>query len=100
MDILKIPFIGAHELRKNLTLLLQKLQKQNDGVVVTQRGKPAAVVLSIKKYLQLKAINEELEDALREIANKDYVLELMAAKNEILAGKGKSAKKIFREFKI
>lgn len=100
MNILEIPFVGAYELRKNLPILLQSLQKRDDGLVVTQKGKPAAVVLSVKKYLQLKTLNEELEEALRELANKDYILELIAAKNEILSGKGKRAKKVFAGLKI
>lgn len=97
MDILEIPFVGAYELRKKLPLLLRRLQKKGEGVVVTQRGKPSAMLLSVKKYLELKMLNEELEEAIRELADEDYLKELLAAQKEIHAGKGKEAKKVFKE---
>jgi len=98
--ILEIPFVGAYELRKNLPLLLRRLQKEGDGVVVTQRGKPAGMLLSIKRYLEMKMLNEELEDALRELADKNYLAELAEARKEILTGKGKEARKIFEKLGI
>jgi len=100
MDIFQIPFVGAYELRKNLPSLLSELGKEKEVVMVTQKGKPAAMLLSVEKYLELKRLNEELEDALRELANKDYLLELFAARKEIFAGKGKKAKKLFKELGI
>lgn len=100
MDILEIPFVGAYELRKNLPLLLKRLQKKGEGVVVTRKGKPAAMLLSVKRYLEMKMLNEELEEALKELADKDYLKELLAAEKEIRAGKGKEAKKVFKELGI
>lgn len=100
MDILQIPFVGAYELRKNLPLLLMQLRKKNEGLVVTQKGKPAGVMLSVEKYLQMKMLNEELEEAIRELADKKYILELMTAAEEIKAHKGKTAQKVFKELKI
>jgi len=97
MNILTVPFVGAYELRKDLPLLLNKIRKTGEGMVVTQKGKPAAMLLSVKKYLELKTLNEELEDALRELSDKDFLLELSAAENEIKTGKGKTARKIFTE---
>lgn len=97
MDILQIPFVGAYELRKKLPLLLSKMQRENDGLVVTQKGKPRAMLLPIKKYLEMKMLNEELEDALKELKDKDYLLQLKAGVEEIKSGKGKEAKKVFEE---
>jgi len=34
--MLDIPFIGAYELRKDLPLLLKRLQKEAEGLVVTR----------------------------------------------------------------
>ncbi|OGG34388.1 hypothetical protein A3G68_03660 [Candidatus Gottesmanbacteria bacterium RIFCSPLOWO2_12_FULL_42_10] len=64
MDLIQSTFIGAFELRKNLTSLLQKLQKRKEEIVVTQNGKPAAMLLSLEKYLEMKEMNEELKEAL------------------------------------
>lgn len=98
--ILEIPFVGAYELRKNLPLLLRQLQKEGDGVVVTQGGKPTGMLLSIKRYLEMKMLNEELEEALRELKNKKYLEELSVARKEILAGKGQKAEDVFKELGI
>jgi prevent-host-death family protein len=100
MDILEVSFVGTYELRKDLPLLLARLQKKDEGVVVTQKGKPAAMLLPVKKYLEMKMLNEELEDALRELVDKDYILELLKAEKEIRAGKGKETKKVFKELGI
>lgn len=100
MDLLQIPFVGAYELRKNLPLLLAQLQKKGDGLVVTQQGKPAGVFLSVKKYLEMKMVNEELEEAVRELADKEYLKELMLGVKEIRGGKGISANKVFKDLKI
>lgn len=100
MDLLQIPFVGTYELRKNLPLLLTQLQKKGDGLVVTQKGKPAGVFLSVKKYLEMKMVNEELEEAVRELANTDYIKELMLGAEEICKGKGTGAKKVFKDLKI
>jgi prevent-host-death family protein len=99
-DILEVPFVGTYELRKNLPLLLRRLQKMGEGVVVTQKGKPAGMLLSVKRYLEMKMLNEELEDALRELADKNYLAELAAARKEIITGKGKKARKVFSQLGI
>lgn len=100
MDILETPFVGTYELRKNLPLLLAQVQKREDGVVVTQKGKPAAMLLSVKRYLGMKMLVEELEEAVKELADKDYIAELLAAEKEMRAGKGIPAKEVFKKLGI
>ncbi|MDP3955155.1 MAG: type II toxin-antitoxin system Phd/YefM family antitoxin [bacterium] len=100
MDILGIPFVGTYELRKNLPLLLAQIQRKGDGVVVTQKGKPAAMLLSIKRYLEMKGLVEELEEAIKELADKDYMAELLVDEKEIRVGKGKTAEEVFKKLGI
>lgn len=100
MDVLSSSFIGAYELRKNLTAIFDKLQKREEGVVVTQNGKPAAMLLSVKKYIEMKELNEELELALRELSNKEYIKSLISSVEEVRRGKGKKAEKLFAELGI
>ena len=100
MNILQNSFVGTYELRKNLPILLKQLQKGQEGVVVTQKGKPAGMLLSIKAYQEMKMLNEELEDALRELADKKFLADLMESGEEIRAGKGKEAKRVFKDLKI
>jgi prevent-host-death family protein len=99
-DLLQVPFVGAYELRKDLPLLLRRLQKERGELVVTQKGKPAGMLLSVKRYLELKMLAEELEDAIKELADKKYQEELAAAEKEIRTGKGQKASEVFKKLGI
>ena len=90
LDILQNPFVGVHELRKELTHLLKAIQTEGADIVVTQQGKPVAVLLDVEKYL-------EMREALRDLSDPQYVQELMAAKREIEQGKGIPAQGVYRE---
>ena len=100
MDMLQSSFVGAYDLRKNLTSLLAKLQKKEEGIVVTQKGKPAAMLLSVRKFLEMKELNEELEDSLKELSHKQYIQTLSSEVEKVRKGKGKPAKKLFKELGI
>lgn len=100
MNILEFPFVGVYELRKTLPLLLKRLQSDDGSIVVTKKGQPKAMLLSLKKYLEIKMVNEELEEAMKELADKDYLMELLKGQKEIRAGKGKGVKKVFDELGI
>ncbi|OGG02041.1 hypothetical protein A2W14_06410 [Candidatus Gottesmanbacteria bacterium RBG_16_37_8] len=97
MDIIQSTFIGAYELRKNLTALLNKLQGKKEEIVVTQNGKPAAMLLSLNKYLEMRQLNEELEESLKELSNKEYIKSLIIEVEKVRQGKGKKAGKLFKE---
>ena len=97
MDLIQSTFIGAFELRKNLTSLLNKLQKKKEEIVVTQNGKPAAMLLSLDKYLEMKEVNEELEDALNELTNKEYIRTLQSEVELVKKGKGLKAGNLFKK---
>ena len=99
-DIIRSTFIGAFELRKNLTTLLNKLQKRKEEIVVTQNGKPAAMLLSLDKYLEMKELNDELEEALKELSNKEYIKSMIAEVESVKSGQGKKAGKLFKELGI
>lgn len=90
-------FVGAYELRKDLPALLSQLQASDEEMVVTRKGKPEAMLVPVKKYLDLKMLVEELEEAVRELADERYIRGLVKGKEEIKAGKGKSAKQVFKE---
>jgi len=60
-DIIRSTFIGAFELRKNLTTLLNKLQKRKEEIVVTQNGKPAAMLLSLRRRQESNVMRRILQ---------------------------------------
>lgn len=87
-DVLSIPFVGAHEFRKNLTKLLSELKEEKREIVITQQGKPVAILSDMETYL-------EMRQALKEFSDPEYLAELLKAKREIRAGKGIPAEKVF-----
>ncbi|MBM3120058.1 MAG: type II toxin-antitoxin system Phd/YefM family antitoxin [Chloroflexi bacterium] len=88
LDILNNPFVGVHELRKNLTKLLCLVSEDGADVVVTQQGKPVALLVDVEKYLEMK-------QALKEFSDPEYLAALLEAKREIREGKGIPAEKVF-----
>ncbi len=87
-SVLSIPFVGAHEFRKNLTKLLGDLKKEKGELVITQQGKPVAIVSDIETYLETKL-------AIKEFADPNFLAELFEAKRQIKTGKGIPAARVF-----
>ena len=88
--LLENPFVGVHELRKELTALLEKVHTESVDLVVTQQGKPVAVMMSVEKYL-------ELHQALRDLSDQEYVQALREARREIKEGKGIALEEVLKE---
>lgn len=88
LDLLKNPFIGVHELRRSLTELLASIKGEGLDLVITQNGKPVAVLVDLERYL-------EMREALREFADPGYLTALLQAREEIKAGKGVPVKEVF-----
>lgn len=89
-EVLRSQFVGMHELRKNLTKLLDSLQAEGQEVVITRQGKPTAVIVDLEKYL-------EVQEALQEFSRPEYVASLLEAKDEIRQGQGVPAEEVFRQ---
>lgn len=89
-ELLKSHFMGTHELRKNLTKVLAELAKEGQEVVITRQGKPAAVIVDVEKYL-------EVQQALKEFSDPEYLASLLEARKEIREGKGIPAEEVFRQ---
>jgi prevent-host-death family protein len=89
-DILKSQFVGMHELRGRLTELLKNLETERQEVVITKQGKPKAVIIDIEKYI-------EIQTAIEEFSDPEYLWSLFEAKREIHEGKGIPADEVFRE---
>ncbi len=90
INLLKSRFMGTHELRKNLTKVLEYLEKEGQEVVITRLGKPAAVIIDVGKYL-------EMQEALKESSNPEYLADLLEARKEIREGQGVAAEEMFRQ---
>ena len=88
LDILRNPFVGVHDLRKNLTKLLSSVKEDGVDVVVTQQGKPVALLVDVERYLEMK-------QALKEFSDPEYLAALFEARKEIREGKGIAAEEVF-----
>ncbi len=74
------------ELRKNLTRTLDRVTADHEPVIITRdRGKPAAVLMSLEDYASF----EETRYLLRSPANAERLVESIA---ELDAGKGTARK--------
>ena len=90
LDILKNPFVGVHELRKNLTQLLSSVKEDGAEIVITQQGKPVALLIDVEEYLEIK-------QAIKEFSDPEYLATLLEARREIREGKGVSAEEVFTQ---
>lgn len=90
LELLRLPFVGTDKFRKKLTTFLNVLKKEQSEIVITHQGEPAAVLISVEKYL-------EEQEALREFSNPSYIKALLEAKAEIEEGKGVPASEVFKK---
>lgn len=60
-QVLDKKFIGADELRRDLTNILNYIS-QSKEIVVTQHGKPKGVLVDIETYLRIQELIDDLAD--------------------------------------
>ena len=83
--MVKVPkIVPVTDLRQNAARLLKRLKKSRDPLVITQRGRAAAVLLSLDAY----------ERSLRE---REILRLLARGENEISVGKGHSLDSVMKE---
>ena len=82
---MKIPsIIPITDLRQDAASILHKIRKSGEPLVITQRGRPAAVMMSVEAYEQ----SERDHQILMILANGD---------KEIAAGEGYSLDSVMEE---
>lgn len=59
-SMLQKKYIGTDELRRDLTEILDKLPSEGGEIVITQHGKPQAIMLDMESYLELQETLEDL----------------------------------------
>lgn len=91
-SVLKDKFIGADDLRRQLSNILDTLP-QKTRVVVTQHGKPKAVLLDLATYLELIDIQED-------VLQPGYIDSLYKELEEVQKGKGISHKELVAKLRL
>lgn len=60
-SLLNKRFVGADELRRDLTKILNQVPQEGD-VVITQHGRPKVVMVDIETYLKIQELEDDLAD--------------------------------------
>lgn len=82
-----IQTVTVKELRPGLPRLLRQVDRRMDRVIVTRRGKPAAVILSPDDY-------EGLLETLEILQDKPLMKRLVRAERDVAAGRTRSLEEI------
>ena len=93
-NLLDKKFVGADDLRKELTKVLSRLSKDGE-VIITQHGQPKGVLMDIATYL-------EYEELLEQIADSDpkLIKRINAAVEDVRKNGGIPAEKVWEELGI
>ena len=76
--------IPVSDLRKDVAEVLQRVERSQEAVIITQRGRAAAVMLSMREYQRAE--------------NERQVLRALAlGQQEIAAGKGYDLESVLRD---
>lgn len=92
-DILQKKFIGVDDLRRQLTEILEKLPGAGGEIVITQHGKPQAVLFDLESYLELR---ETLED----LSTPGFIESIHKGAKEIDEGKGLTMEQLKKNLKL
>lgn len=92
-NLLDKKFIGADDLRHQLSDILEKLPSENSELVITQHGEPKAILLDLNTYLELTDIQEDL-------IQPGYIDSLYKELKAVKKGKGVSHKDLVKELKL
>jgi antitoxin YefM len=91
--IIKSKFVGTDDLRRELTDILDKLPEQGGKMVVTQHGKPQAVLMDLDSYLDLLETLEDLQEP-------GFIESIHQGAKEIKQGKGIPHEQLLKDLKL
>lgn len=85
--------ISSRELRPKLAEVLKSVSDRSDRYIITKRGNPEAVIMSIYDY-------ESILETMEIQSDKSLVWKIKKAEKELEKGKGVSLEKVRRELGI
>lgn len=92
-EAIKKKFIGADDLRRQLSDILEKFPSENSELVITQHGEPKAILLDLNTYLQLVDIQED-------IIQPGYIDSLYKELEKVKKGKGIKHEDLMKKLKL
>ena len=85
--------ISIRELRPKLSQVMNNIHKKFDRYVITRRGKPEAIIMSMDDY-------EGLLETLEIESDPQLMADIRKAEEEMKKGKGKTLEQIHKELGI
>jgi antitoxin YefM len=82
--------IPVSEARQTLPILINRIGKVMDRIIITRKGKPAAVLMGVEEY-------ESWIETLEVVSRKETVAGIHAGLADLKAGRAKSFEKVFGE---
>ena len=92
-ELVQKRYIGTDDLRKRLSDVLTELPKMGGEIIVTQHGKPQAILLDVESYLDLY---ETLED----LQTPGFIESIHKAAEDVRKGKGITHEQLLKELKL
>lgn len=92
-DAIKKKFIGADDLRRDLSDILEKMPHEDNQIIITQHGKPKAILLDLNTYLQLVDIQEDT-------IQPGYIDSLYQELETVKKGRGISHEMLMKKLKL
>lgn len=92
-DLIRKKYIGTDDLRKRLTDILDLLPEEGGEIVVTQHGRPQAILLDLESYLDLYETIEDLQRPL-------FIESIHKAAREVKTGKGITHEQLLKNLKL
>lgn len=80
-ELIQKRFIGTDDLRKKLTDILDKLPEEGGEIIVTQHGKPQAILIDLESYL-------DLYETMADLQTPGFIESIHEGAREIEKGKG------------
>ncbi|MHA2123112.1 MAG: type II toxin-antitoxin system Phd/YefM family antitoxin [Promethearchaeota archaeon] len=88
-----IKSISIRELRPNISKVVKNIHEKFDRYVISRRGKPEVIMLSVEDY-------ESLLETIEIQSDKDLMKRIKRSDREISQGKVKALEEIHRELDI
>lgn len=94
-DILQKKFIGVDDLRRGLSRIINKRLRKEKEIVITQHGKPQAVLVDLNSYLEFEELQEQKADS-----DPKLIKQINDAIADVRKGNGIPADEVFKELGI
>lgn len=88
-----IKSISVRELRPNISKVIDNIHQKFDRYIVSRRGKPEVVMMSVEDY-------ESILETIEIESDEELMKRLKKAEKEMVQGKGKSWEEVKRELGI